>query len=755
MRINALLLLLIPWSLAAQSVDSLDIVFTRRHLVPVADSGRQLLYPWVGGMNAVQFSQVDLDLDGTDDLIVFDRLGNILMPFLNQGIPDSIQYAYAPEYIAKLPPFNGWVLFRDYNMDGKQDIFTYSVGGMAVYRNDSDTALRFTLMTFLLNSFYYINYINIYVTYADYPGIYDIDMDGDLDILTFYVVGSFIEYHRNMSMEKYGVPDSLDFTMYDRCWGLVYESEGSNVLTLNMPCPFRDCDEGGGAPRTGSPEAIEHVGSTLLPINLNGDSLTDLILGDVDYSMVIALINGGTQDTALMVSQDTLFPGGTRPIRLTSFPALSYFDLDNDNVNELVVSPFDPSPIITENFRSVWLYENDGQNDLPDFRYVTDRWLQGDMIDLGAGAYPVVVDENADGLPDIIAGNFGYRDSSWFAAGTLYSSFRSTLTLLRNTGTPTQPSFEIVDRDYTGIAALGIKGAIPAFGDLDGDLDLDLLLGSDDGTFIFLKNLAGPGQPFLWDTPVLNYQGLDAGRASAPCIVDMDRDGLPDLVSGNKTGRLSWYRNTGTSNNPQFTLLTDSMGYVDVADYSIAYDGYSVPSVWQDSTDTLRLYVGSLSGRLAYYRAGPDPLDSFRLVSKAFQLIDDGDLSGPGLGDLDGDGVPELLLGNYRGGVTWFSGYKAAPSGLMEPQGPSRLELLVFPNPAGEQLYFRAAGLDPAFAIQVAVHDLAGRRLLQRTILPGDEPGMPVGELVPGAYLLSLNYTGASRILGTALFIKK
>ncbi|MBE0640415.1 MAG: VCBS repeat-containing protein, partial [Bacteroidales bacterium] len=461
-----ILTFLLPF-IVARTQDSLDIIFSRTYDIQVADSGRLKQFPWVGGLNACQFSQIDLNLDGILDLLVTDRTGNVLMPFLNAGIPDSIHYTYAPEYISDFPAVNGWILLRDYNMDGKMDILTYSIGGMAVYRNDSDTSLKFTMMTFLLTSFYYSNYINIYLTYADYPGIYDVDGDGDLDILTFFVVGSFIEYHRNMSMEKYGVPDSLDFKMVDRCWGLLYESEFSNELQLLVPCPLKDCSEETGAPLARSPGAIEHVGSTLLPIDVNGDSLTDLVLGDVDYPGLTLLINGGTRDTALLVSQDTNFPQGTRPIRLTAFPAVSYMDLDNDSINEMVVSPFDPSPIIPQNYRSVWLYENDGVNNVPVFRYVRDAWMQDDMIDLGAGAYPVVVDENADGLPDIIAGNFGYLDTNWYIAGTLYSGFRSSLALFRNTGTLTDPQFTLVDRDYAGLAALNHMNLVPAFGDLD------------------------------------------------------------------------------------------------------------------------------------------------------------------------------------------------------------------------------------------------------------------------------------------------
>ena len=84
-------------------------------------------------------------------------------------------------------------------MDGKNDIFTYSPGyaSMMVYQNISDETLKFKRVVYpYLTSYQGGGYVNIYVTYADYPGISDVDNDGDLDILTFWGLGSFVEMHQ-------------------------------------------------------------------------------------------------------------------------------------------------------------------------------------------------------------------------------------------------------------------------------------------------------------------------------------------------------------------------------------------------------------------------------------------------------------------------------------------------------------------------------------------------------------------------------
>jgi len=44
-----------------------------------------LRYPWAGGLNNPQFSNADLDHDGLQDLVVFDRTGNKLLTFRNNG----------------------------------------------------------------------------------------------------------------------------------------------------------------------------------------------------------------------------------------------------------------------------------------------------------------------------------------------------------------------------------------------------------------------------------------------------------------------------------------------------------------------------------------------------------------------------------------------------------------------------------------------------------------------------------------------
>ena len=105
--------------------------------VVLNNNGDTLKNAWTGGFNSSQFSEIDLDLDGTMDLLAFDKADNRIATFINSGIPNQSSYKHAPEYISNFPELHDWVLLRDYNCDGKMDIFTYSSGGMSVYKNTS------------------------------------------------------------------------------------------------------------------------------------------------------------------------------------------------------------------------------------------------------------------------------------------------------------------------------------------------------------------------------------------------------------------------------------------------------------------------------------------------------------------------------------------------------------------------------------------------------------------------------------------
>lgn len=677
------------------------LLFLNSQLLALSSQRSALNSPWVGGLNACQFGRMDLDNDGKKDLLVFDRHGNRLCCFLNKGEAGEIDYQYTVEYNKDFPKLNDWAIFADYDGDGKEDIFTFSNGwaGIKVYRNVSvDGHIGFQLVKYpYLSSWQGGGEVNILATNADYPAIVDLDGDGDLDILTFSVMGTFIEKHLNLSMERYGCLDSLVFERTDPCWGRVAESDEDNVMYLDT-CLF-------GYGIKVIEDGFRHRGATVSVRDVTGDGLLDLVLADVDYPGLTLLVNGGDSEKALMVSQLD-FPQRD-PVLLPSMPVPYFTDIDNDGDDDLLVSPFDPDPMACDGMESIWLYLNHGTNEIPDFQLYKRSFLQDAMLDFGTGSFPVVVDWNGDGLKDMVVGTITENSLMW----------------LKNTGTPTAPLFRITEFLFD----FGVyTGLIPAFYDLDGDGRLELLTGTAEGNLLLFDH-----DGTLLDDDYLHYDKV----CSAPCFFDVDQDGAVDLVVGNETGKLSFYKGV----TQQSTLRDDEWGGVDVRDYSISYYGYSVPTLFQ-SGDEILLAVGSESGKVFLYDGITTDEDAlFHEASERWSaLCDDmpetfGMRSSSALTDLDNDGRLDIVVGNFSGGLQLFNAM--IPINNLEiAEQQEDGEVLVFPNPVDTQCHIVS---QTECIKKVSLVDLFGRVLQEQTV-GGKECLMEVADLHSGVYLLRL-----------------
>jgi len=663
--------------------------------VPVQRQGADLSLAWAGGLNYCQVSEIDLDQDGLKDLFVFDRSGGQVVTLLNGGTPEQVDYTHTIAYDEVWPfrELHDWVLLRDYNCDGKEDIFSYSLGGFAVYRNISDNnGLAFELVDTLVRSNYVPTNANLFVTQVDVPGIVDVDGDGDLDVLTFSIFGSYMEYHKNLSMELYGTCDSLTFEVRNRCWGYFSENLNNNSVTLNNPCGFNvpdpeigpaiaqatlELEREAADPRevTGQEKAAAHVGSTITPLDLNGDAVMDVLIGDVSFSNLTALTNGGTVTDGLMVAQDTLFPVYDLSVDLPIFPGAYFLDLNNDDKRDLVVSPNGTS--LCQNFESLWFYLNEGTDDAPVFAHQQKDLFQADMIEVGEGAYPVPFDHNGDGLMDLIIADHGY-----YQAG---GNYPSKFLLLENTGTVNSPAFTVVTDDYHDLSTSGIgQSMYPAFGDIDGDGDQDMYIGDQQGRLHHFENISTTpvaefqlAQPNVTDA---NSVVIDVGQFATPQFFDVDGDGLLDLLIGERNGNVNYYRNQGTQAVPSWNLEEDTLGGLTVTEYW-NITGHAVPFMFLNQDGEREMLVGSESGAIHHWTGIEGNLTGpFTLADSTFGDIDEGMRSAVALHDFHGTGDLDLVTGNYRGGIGfWRNDFSVGIAGEVDSD-PLRL----FPNPADE-----------------------------------------------------------------------
>ena len=687
--------------------------------VSISNNGHKLVNGWAGGLNCPQFSQVDLNNDGKPDLVTFERnFYGTVKTFINQGGEGETNYQYAPSYRLYFPEMRNWMLMRDYNCDGREDIFTSVPAGIAVYRNDSDAAgLKFTKVTSLLFGEGLNGPAPVYVSPPDIPSITDVDGDGDLDILSFNIVGSTVMYHKNLAMELYGTCDELEFELKNACWGYFIEDANTNEVTLFDTCDINVPD----------PEKDErHPGSTLLAIDLSGNGVKDLLIGDINFSNLIKLNNGGTHTSASMVSLENDFPGNSKPVELTMFPAPFFLDVDNDGLKDLLVSPNNPNT--SENYDNTWYYKNEGTENLPEFNFVKNTFLYDQMIDVGERSYPVFFDENNDGLQDIIVGNFGYFES--------VGNYISRLMLIRNTGTAAEPDFEVITDDYAELGQLGFNGIYPAFGDMDGDGDPDMITGDEDGSLHYFRNDGDAGNEADFTLAEAYYFGIDVGQSAKPQVVDVNKDGLYDLLIGERSGTVNYFENSGTAEAAIFSEnpTVEEFGGVDVM--PACCTGYSAPFLTTDSLGSAILYVGSEQGKLYLFNDIDGNLDGkFTTVDSLYMHAINLSIHGA---DINNDGYLELVTGAFSGGISLLK--KGDPPSLSIDENGNLVDFVnIFPNPANQFVTIKSNRPDH-WLKSVTIFNLAGQAILTHSVEGNDQKiYVDVSELRKGIYILKIH----------------
>ncbi len=694
-----------------------QVLFVERENTPpaVKKNGHWLPFPWTGGMNACHFAAVDLDGDGKDDYIAFDRTGGRITCFSSDWQP-------FPVGAFTLPPLRSWVQSCDYDGDGRKDLFTFNgISGISVYRNESfqdatGYRLRFVLAEKGLPALMFGDATPVYCTDTDYPVIADIDGDGDLDLLNFWVPssGDFLLYYRNFAMEEWGRADTFCLRLEDWSWGCFVENEESNEVLLDS-CSSRNGSSLVKIFGDNTKNAAKHAGSTMFAVKDARTGLYDLVLGDVGYPDLFYLHNGGTSEKARITSYDTVFPR-TEPVKLYNFPVLSSISY-RDSLS-YILSPFETDPFHAEGNRSIWRYADTGGGVMYGALRQKD-FLQRDMLDFGLGAVAVAYDYNRDGRPDLVVGNYGRRTDVAFRGGSWKTHMRASLSLFENTGTVTEPVFEWKTDDYLGLSVFDLRALHPAFADLDGDGHHEMVLGMEDGRLWLFRLSADGMEAALLDSAFLD---VVVSGFSAPTLFDLNGDGLTDLIVGERQhvwatsprritkGSLSYFENTGKKKEgesgvlPAFILRTDSLGGVDVIDRDFSNFGYSRPNFFRHENGAVYLACGSENGEIWLYDSIVGNLSGkFRCRGRVAVFADTenaeilcvGIHAAPLLFDWNGDGEPDLIVGNQCGGLQYFDGFawEAAPQTAVEKRdetsGAARCRL--YPNPASEGFYVELA----------------------------------------------------------------
>ena len=338
-----------------------QIYFSEALKIEAIEGTKKIDHPFTGGFNNAQFSEIDLNQDGVMDLVVTDRFQNKIKPYLNAGIPDSIHYNYAPEYTERFPDMDQVLITRDYNDDGKMDLFVTG-NEILLYENTSTVSggLSFQLADKLQTknnpNSTSLNPLN--PNAINYPAIIDLEGDKDIDVI-YRSSSRTLDYHRNLSIDNNG-----NFApLYERrspCWGFISFAVNSN-FTLDSIL-LNNCKVFTRGERTKGLKHSEGMSTTPFDIDQNGSM--DLVTSDIESYQMKVLLNSDSISTSSKVNSEIFkiidsFPNYDVPVKLLY--ATAYFiDLNNDGQKDFIASSShaNNSALGPYSKEEIWVYEN-------------------------------------------------------------------------------------------------------------------------------------------------------------------------------------------------------------------------------------------------------------------------------------------------------------------------------------------------------------------------------------------------------------
>lgn len=677
---------------------------------------------WVGGLNAAQYNTMHLNQDDLEDLVLFDRMADKVFTFISDGS----NYVYDPAYEDFFPgEITNWLLLRDFNCDGKKDIFTGDIRGIRVFTNVSTSTPAWEPFLFfsgesqsevLLTKGFTFK-INLQLQFDDLPAIVDVDQDGDLDIFNIKFAGNgSLEFHRNYSMERYGTCDSLDFERITQTWGGFTEC-ACGLFAFNNA----ECDLSGGR--------VQHAGGkSVLVFDATGDGTPDVLFSEASCSTLWLLENIGTTENPL-ISNAVPFPSNF-PSSFAIYPAPFLEDLNFDGTKDLITIPniFNKEQFNSLLNQSNWFYTNMGTNTNPQFTFRQSNFLQDEMIDVGDNAVPAFLDFDGDGDQDLFISN---------------NSFPAGLALYQNVGGTGQPAFELYDEDFLNFMTSSYYNLKVQFADINKDGKKD---------FIFTATEASSGRTGLYYIPNSSASSLDfSGQvlhstsfvlqgSENILIADVDQDGNPNLLLGRANGALQLW-DIAVNGEPTFSLADES--FLDIGP-SVLRQNLASAIADLDRDGEADLLFADQTGVLKI-------LPAFRRKQNTAGLIEEtiwnpyqeravahnlGGRTWPVVVDLFNESLPSIVAGSILGGVTILRNTGTEPL-------PEQPEIVIYPNPIQQEqtLFIRSDR-----ATQAQLYNIAGQMITESfTIQSGEIYSFPTSRLSPGIYIIVFT-TNAKRI---------
>ncbi len=575
-----------------------------RPFAVVDERGEAVEHPFLGGFVVPRPQLVDIDGDGDLDLFVQERTGE-LIHLENVGSAGQPRFEWRTDAFQDLD-IGEWGRFHDLDRDGDIDLlaeerFSY----VRYFRNDgSPTAPRFVLATDSLRD---DQGRAIFSDRQNIPSLVDLDCDGATDLFLGRVDGTVARYEE-----------------------IALDEAGNPVFTLVDP-RFEDIEIVAQLAVPGGPEAAptsRHGANSMAFADGDGDGDVDLFWGDYFEPGLLFIENYGTCESPDLRSTPEPMTEGGELITTSGYNAPYPADIDGDGDLDLFIGvlggAFNANRTSVENFR--W-YESldDGSLVERSRRFIS-------QIDVGSETIPAFQDLDGDGDADLVVGS--KLDPVGLDAGRLHT--------FENVGSAQEPRFE----HRSSALLVDSYHYAPAFSDLDGDGRPDLLLGTWNQDVRLFRQASG--DPFAWE-PVAEEAlvELPRGSHSVPVAGDLDGDGDLDLLVGEASGEVNFFRNVGSAGAPVFELVTERLSDLDVG-------RRSAPTLIDlDGDGDLDLLVGREDGGAAVFRnVGGVAEPSFEAadpLATAFPKY-----SAFATSDVDADGDLDLVVGGLSGGLVFY-----------------------------------------------------------------------------------------------------
>jgi hypothetical protein len=311
------------------------------------------------------------------------------------------------------------------------------------------------------------------------------------------------------------------------------------------------------------------------------------------------------------------------------------------------------------------------------------------------------VDYDGDGALDLVVGVGDWADYGWDNAFNekgewIRGPLHGYVYLLRNRGTTEKPEYEEpvkIEADGEPVDVFGMPS--PNFADFDGDGDLDLLCGEFLDGFTYFENVGSRTSPEYAAGRRLQFDGrpltMDL-QMITPNACDWDGDGDIDLIVGDEDGRVALVEHTGriVDGLPQFLPPRYFQQEADEVKFGALATPFGFD--WDGDGDE-DLLCGNTAGHIAFLEnldggdppkwAAPKLLEAGGEVLR-IQAGINGSIQGPAeakwgyttlsVADWDHDGLPDVIVNSIWGKVIWFRNVGTRTAPKLEAARPIEVE---------------------------------------------------------------------------------